>query len=387
VIFLIVLPAVLLLTGLGIDLGCAYVTKTTLSKAVDSAALAAMRNINQGQAQAQAIAQSAFNVNYLSAAGPDANPPVLNVSITTNGNNNTIINVTATATIDTFFLRMLPPFQTLTVSSTAQATRPQLIMSLVLDRSGSMNLNGGAQALPPAVESFLTYFDDATDEVAEVSFSTLATVDVSITNNFTTPISAAVNGMSFGGATFSQAALTDGQNQIDSVPVANGATVIKTAVFFTDGWANTIQNTLNCPPSTSLDFGGCAPPEAAVGWCSGYNFFNPATGNTVNCGASQFPSQQSGTNETINQANIANEAIYRTEQVALAMQNEGIVVYSIGLGDKISETFLQEVANDPASPTYNSNLPEGEAVFAPTASDLDSVFQTIAAKILLRLSQ
>jgi len=312
---------------------------------------------------------------------------VLNISITTNATNNTVISVTATATIDTFFLKMLSPYQTLSVSSSAQATRPQLIMSLVLDRSGSMNLNGGAQALAPAVDSFLTYFDDATDEVADVSFSTLATVDVSIGNNFTTPITTAVNAMSFGGSTFSQAALTDGQNQIDSVAVANGATVIKTAVFFTDGWANTVQDTLNCPPATLLDFGGCAPPEAAAGWCSGYYFYDPTTGNSTSCGASQFPSQQSGTNVTINQANIANEAIYRTEQVALAMQNEGIVVYSIGLGDKISQTFLQEVANDPASPTYNSNLPEGEAVFAPTASDLDSVFQTIAAKILLRLSQ
>ena len=35
-----------------IDLGLAYVTKTTLSKSVDAAALAAMRNLNQGQSVA-----------------------------------------------------------------------------------------------------------------------------------------------------------------------------------------------------------------------------------------------------------------------------------------------------------------------------------------------
>jgi len=69
------------------------------------------------------------------------------------------------------------------------------------------------------------------------------------------------------------------------------------------------------------------------------------------------------------------------------MRSQGIVVYSIGLGDKISEAFLQQVANDPASSTFNPNEPVGQAVFAPTASDLNAVFQSIASEILLRLSQ
>jgi secreted protein with Ig-like and vWFA domain len=114
---------------------------------------------------------------------------------------------------------------------------------------------------------------------------------------------------------------------------------------------------------------------------------NTTTGNSVSCGAQTFPSQVTGSTLTINQTNVANDALYRAVTVAQAMQNQGIVVYSIGLGDKISEAFLQQVANDPASSTYNSSLPTGEAVFAPTAADLQSVFQTIAAEILLRLSQ
>jgi hypothetical protein len=69
------------------------------------------------------------------------------------------------------------------------------------------------------------------------------------------------------------------------------------------------------------------------------------------------------------------------------MRASGITVYSIGLGDKINTTYLQELANDPASPLYNASEPSGLAEFAPTASDLDTAFQTIASKILLRLTQ
>src|SRR5262249_10852869 len=157
------------------------------------------------------------------------------------------------------------------------------------------NNNGGAQALAPAVSNFLSYFDDTTDDVAEVSFSTLATIDVAINTNFTSPINRAVENFNFNGATFSQAGLLDGQAQINSIPVAAGENVIRVAVFFTDGWANTVENTLSCSRSP-LEFGGCSPPEAAVNWCSGISFMNPLNGNSVSCTSTSFPSQQTGGN-------------------------------------------------------------------------------------------
>jgi Flp pilus assembly protein TadG len=386
-LFALSLPVLILFMGLGVDLGFAFVTRAKLSKAVDAAALAAMRNMSQGQTQATTIAQSAFNTNYGSGAGRDFSPPVFKIAVTTDASNNAVVNVSATATIKTSFLRMLSGFQTLHVSSYAQATRPQLIMSLVLDKSGSMNKNGGAQALPPAVDNFLTYFDNNTDQVADVSFSSVASVDVSIRTNFLNPITNAVNNIRFAGATYSQGGLLDGQAQINSVTVAPGQNVVKVAVFFTDGWANTVEDTLNCPPSTLLNFGGCAPPEAAVGWCSGISFLDPTTGNGRSCGATQFPSQVAGGMQPLTQTNIANDAMYRAIQVANNMRTQGMVIYSIGLGDKISQAFLQQIANDPSSSTFNPNEPVGQAVFAPTAQDLDAVFQAIASEILLRLSQ
>jgi len=177
-LFAISLPVLMAFAGLAIDLGFAFLTRANLSKAVDAAALAAMRNYSLGQTQATAIAQSVFNTNYGSGFGRDSAPPVLNISLSTDANNNAVVNVNATVSINTFFLRVLSGLNTLQIASNAQATRPKLIMSLVLDKSGSMNKNGGAQALPPAVDNFLTYFDNNTDEVADVSFSSVASVDV-----------------------------------------------------------------------------------------------------------------------------------------------------------------------------------------------------------------
>jgi hypothetical protein len=47
--------------------------------------------------------------------------------------------------------------------------------------------------------------------------------------------------------------------------------------------------------------------------------------------------------ESLTQANISNDAMYRAIQVANSMRAKNIVVYSIGLGNTISQTFLQEV--------------------------------------------
>jgi hypothetical protein len=75
------------------------------------------------------------------------------------------------------------------------------------------------------------------------------------------------------------------------------------------------------------------------------------------------------------------------------MRAEGMYVYSIGLGNSVDSSFLQQIANDPASSTYDASQPQGLAVFAPSCpssqctAQLNQVFQTIASKILLRLTQ
>lgn len=393
VLFALVLPLLLLFVGFGIDFGFGYLTKAELAKACDAAALAVMRNLGRGTTAATAMGQSEFALNFNANSSLLVSPPSLSISYSTDSYGEPIVNVQATAKIRTFFIG-LAGIKILSVADSSQATRPPIILSLVLDKSGSMNLNGGAVALPPAVKDFLGYFIEGTDRLGEVSFSSIASQDVSISQTFQTPIQRAVNRMPFGGATFAQGGLLDAQTQVTGVanPPPNAVPVV---VFFTDGWANTNQDTLG---NKLVNYGGCSPVEAAVGWCNAFFCMDPNTGNTISAtpgssgschGVRRFLAHDPTLPKPaqLNTTNVSVDAKYRAVQLANTMRSQGITVYSIGLGDKIDTTYLQEVANDPASPLYDPNEPSGLAEFAPTASELDRSFQTIASKILLRLTQ
>lgn len=403
VLLAISLTVLLLFMALAIDVGFAYVTKAKLSKAVDAACLTAMRNLAQGHTTAGNLAVESFNANYR-ASGLDATAPSITVAFTTDAYGQTLVNVSATATTRTFFMRILPQFQTFSVSDSAQATRGKLVMTLVLDRSGSKSSNGGSKALPPAVTSFVNYFDDNDDDVAMVSFASNATLDVPIKHNFITPITNAAKALSFVGGTFGLGGLTAAKAQNESVSVQPGQNVVKVAVYFTDGYVNVIQDTFNCGPGhptlynyggydtgTSVDF---FDPSSGTDWggldAQGYPRHSPSPDCT---GVTKFTSAIDGTLKSFSRANVTADAQYRALQIANAMRTEGMVVYSIGLGSNVDQSFLRQIANDPASPSYNSSQPQGLAVFASNcpstqcSAELLQVFQTIAAKILLRLTQ
>jgi Flp pilus assembly protein TadG len=404
VLFALALSSLVLALGLSIDLGFAYVTKAKLSKAVDGACLTAMRNLAQGQTIATTLATNSFNANYR-ATSLDATPPTVAITFSTDANGQTFVSVNATATIKTQFMALLPAYRTLPVSDSAQATRGKLVMSVILDRSGSMQTNGGASALPPAVGTFVNYFDNTQDEVAMVSFASNATVDVGIGTNFITPITNAANALSgkFSGGTFGPGGLTLGKSQNDSVPVIPGQNVVKVAVYFTDGYVNVIQDMLSCSGTMTLyNYGGYDSGNSV-------DFFNPTTGSSLATYNSSsrtwnpsnfclknlagFTSAIDGTTQAFTRTNVTADARYRALQTANAMRAEGMYIYAIGLGTSVDNSFLQQIANDPASSTYDSAQPVGMAVFVPNcpsstcSAELQQVFQTIAAQILLRLTQ
>jgi Flp pilus assembly protein TadG len=384
-----------LFVGLGIDLGFVYLTRASLSKAVDAACMAGARNLPYGQPQALAVARSTFNLNYASSgiAGRQAQAPALTTTITQTATGNLQLNVSASVPVHTFFLRVLPRWRTMTVGATGQATRARVILSVVLDRSGSMNGNGGAQALPPAVASFIDHFDDVLDQAAMVSFASHSRAfDVAMGRPFRQPIKSAANALVFAGGTFAQGGLTNGFAQIQAVPVLPNEDVVRVCVFFTDGLANIIQDRLNCGGAPTLrNFGGFDPPNNTVG------FFDPANGNqlcttsggTPSCcpGVSTFRSAIDGTPKSFLRANVTADAEFRAWQVADEMRANGITVYAIGLGNTINQTFLQQIANDPAGPGFAPTGYDGEAVFAPTAGQLQQAFDAIADKILLRITR
>src|ERR1017187_8243034 len=393
--FLLFMIVLIIFIGLGVDLGFAYITRARLSKAVDSACLTGIRTLLNGQPAAKAAATAAFFANY-GASGRDVNPPVPDVTFTI-ANKNTAIEVKATVIINTYFIRVLPAWKTLSVGSDAQATRANVIMGLVLDRSGSMGCDpwcgsGGGAALPGAVGSFISHFDDTTDKAAMSTFASEAKLTVPMEQPFKSDITAKAPGTAQdGGRTFSEGGLMIGFNQVDATVPAPLETVVKVVIFFTDGFANTFQTNFACS-AIPLNLGQSDPtfgglPTSGSPWS--FSFMDPTTGNDVSCSDTTFRSITNGATMTISQnnQNVWNEGQLHALSVANQIRSKNILIYSIGLGGALNQDFLKNIANDPTGSAYTTNQISGEAVFAPDASQLQAVFDTIANKILLRLTK
>lgn len=406
ILFVFFMMALILFVGLGIDLGFAYVTKAKLSKAVDAACLAGMRSFPSGTITASGVASSMFEANY-GRPGRDVASVTPQIVWDKDASKNTILDVNATATINTFFIRVLPTWKTLSVKANAESARMNVIMSLVLDWSGSMfttPANGGSGGalngnLTKAVDAFIDNFDDDTDRAAMATFGSFAQLNVPMQYQFKTLIKNAENNLKSLGRTFGDGGLTIGLQQIQSVPLNPNEKVLRVIVFFTDGFANTFQD--NFSGCGLRNLGQSDPFNNANGpW--DFSFMNSNDGSGNGCAATTFNSVGGNLGGTIynsgtvainnNTQNIWREGQLRALATANAARNTNIVIYSIGLGTdptKINQTFLKQIANvnDPSNPTFNSNQPAGEAAFAPTADDLEVVFREIAAKILLRLTK
>ena len=295
------------------------------------------------------------------------------------------------------------------VADTGKATRAKVIMTLVLDRSGSMLSDGGSTYLPTAVANFINVFQDNVDRAAVVTFATTATNDLPMTTPFRAAVASAVNNITtsnlWAGGTFSFGGMTNALMIENSVIVPPNQNVIKAVVFFTDGLANMIQNTLSCSTDPWVFGGYDSGTEVLLArtnlpitadaqnypWNPGYGgcyFDSGCAAVAPSCcpGVTQFLSID-GTLKPFCRAYVTQDATNRVIQVANQMRANGIYVYSIGLSDgTLPVDFLQNVANDPDGPQYNPSLPTGQAVTTGNGADLNQLFQQIAGDILLRLT-
>lgn len=176
--------------GLVVDVGILYSAKSRLQAAVDGASLAAARALNLGQttaAQASTAQQNA--VNWFYANFPSGNWSTTNTIMNTstvqvfndpNNANLRDVNVTATTTVPTWFMRWFNLNST-TITAQGFASRRDVVAMMVLDRSGSM-CNGvgapctGASASPcgsmvTAAKNFTGQFAEGRDYIGLVSFS------------------------------------------------------------------------------------------------------------------------------------------------------------------------------------------------------------------------
>ena len=408
-------PLLILMSALALDMGLIYKTKARLGNAVDSAVLTGAKNYNLGTATAQSVANDMFWANFGTACGSGgvtctwtwcgpASPGCATGSA---------ISATLSARVpwQTTFMAYLPQWATWTLGDVGQATRSTLIMTIVLDRSGSMGPSGdnGLVSLKVAVPQFLRLFTPNVDYIGLVSFGSHANVDVAIgtgwgpynTGTINTAVQAfQANGGTFGGGAGSGTlySATNGpplnlaDNQNNSVSLGTGVPKVKVVVYFTDGLMNTLQDQFTCggTPNVTVNYGGTDPdnpgegtpypPEGVYGLnpvaeipSSGPFYCYDPTGDpdypncnspnttqlvtyqnatcTYNGTKAVFPSEEHSPTQTLTRWHVTNEVKYRTKITANNMLTESPVptyIFTIGLSSAVS--------NDPCTQAFLATL-------------------------------
>jgi Flp pilus assembly protein TadG len=440
------------MVGLAIDAGILYTVKGKLQMAVDAASLAAARALSRGnddttqQNNAKAVAQEYVLVNfpsgYFNVATPTFGPNNSGISVDESVANQRSVSVTAYVNAPLYFLRWLGSTNT-TVSATATAVRRDVNVSVVLDRSGSLQNTGSCGLVKNAAIAFVNKFANLRDNVGLVTFASTSIADFPIANNFQTstnpqPVTTILGELVCNGGTSSAMGLNLGYQQLVTLNQPNALNVL---LFFTDGQPTAFTGTFpiqagstcttKSPKTAVLTVGGTTPwglmnltnpgqPLAsdlpllnqpassisqgcayAANWMgnpnnSAYQVGNDITnipttdvyGNNMNTGYQAVTT--SGGYMVLNGANIVNASVNAADSQALKIRQStaipNIRIFSIGLGNDpnnhVQTDFLARSANDPRASNFDSNYPTGEYIFAPQAADISDAFAQVASEIL-----
>jgi len=191
------LPVIVAILGITVDLSIMYAIKGRLQMACDGAAVAALRSLNLAnsiasqQIPAQAVATQWFNANFngnfMGAQGTSLQTPVVAQN---NATYVTSVQVSATTNSPSYFMKYYN-FGATEIGATGQASRRNVVMTLVLDRSGSMNnasneINGqtSCQVMVAAAKQFTGYFVPGADYIGMVSFAETVYIAQAPTTNF-----------------------------------------------------------------------------------------------------------------------------------------------------------------------------------------------------------
>jgi Flp pilus assembly protein TadG len=263
--FILILYALMMLfiimpiVGLAIDAGILYMIKGKLQLAVDGAALGAARNlsanvsIDSQESTAGAAGIANFHANFPNnwMGVTPVNDPTVDWSQSTTST--AVVNITGTVTSPTWFMRILG-FNSVTVTATGEATRRNLNVLLVIDRSYSLSAEGNCPTLQADAESFVNNsFVEGRDQVGMVTFGTSYNYDFAFNSTFKSSLTTQLTNLHCTGYTNAAAAFSYGYKKLAALTTAPGS--LNVIVFFTDGEPNTmtfgVNTTTNAADTTS----------------------------------------------------------------------------------------------------------------------------------------
>ncbi len=244
--------------GLAIDSGRAYGVKAKLNAAVDAASIATAKALSKGEDEARKTAGRYFYGNYPDGylgSSPEFDPN--NITITVSSDGNVVINVPASAELPTTFMQVLG-FKTLNVSARAQVTRKAVDIAFVVDNTTS--LTSGTDVTDQVVTAskyFVSKFIPAYDRLALIKYAFGAEVPVEIRGKSLndrgfndSTVNTEIDNFEFRGPggssnyTNSSEGFWCGLNELREIPPDNRSN-LRIIVFFTDGAPNTFASAFN----------------------------------------------------------------------------------------------------------------------------------------------
>ncbi len=443
IVVALVLVVLVGMAGLAIDSGRAYGVKAKLNAAVDAASLAGARALAEGDddaariAHASATAERFFAANYPNGFLGSEPGPIQTIAehdaagfwrVTVNGS----------AVMPVTLLRVLLPAPgPVTVVASSQALRRDVDVMLVLDTSGSLGPPTSphdtlAKLKVAAINGFVAHFSAAPggDRVGLVAFASGAVLSVPIdktahrgfvrTNGGHTGVVDQVQALTISGSTAQAEGLRRGLDEINQVP-QHLRSSLRVILLFSDGAPNGVSGTFT--RSSGGGGGGGGGTAEVVGSLysetdgpgnaratrlfradrrdSAHGTYDdiaslPATGlgNVALAGARGLGAGPPYGNT---RCNVNKAARNMVENVANQARNQGIMVYTVGLGARLNSlevTFcgygnaerganiLRRVANDRSADTHDPSDPIGRYCYAADADELKACFSEIASEVL-----
>lgn len=226
------------IVGLAVDAGVLYLVRAHLTSACDAASLATARNLNMGLTLAQQIAGATtrgnafFNANFPNGyMGTWATTPTITVAQT----NMSTLTVTTTATTNApiYFIRLLGGSATV-AGAVGKASRRDVNLMLVLDRSGSM-AGTPCTDMVTAAKTFTDMFVQERDTLGLITYGAAYYDAYPPDNYFKTPgigIKEKLDQITCGGWTNSAGAYWRAYQKLVAI---NEPLALNMVVFFTDG--------------------------------------------------------------------------------------------------------------------------------------------------------